>query len=142
MSSQGSKDDEQSQHSGSESGSYHSSDESDYESEICYETFLTPTDSEKKSILAFAYELRTESTFCDVAFLVKGNLFRAHRVIVGSWSRWLRSLLSDGPEEEVVCLDMFTPDAFGCILDYMYGKPFQFSVDVSWYYSSKVTPMQ
>jgi hypothetical protein len=58
-------------------------------------------------------------------------LFRAHRVIVGSWSRWLRSLLSDGPEEEVVCLDMFTPDAFGSILDYMYGKPFQFSVDVS-----------
>lgn len=106
-------------------------DDSDYESEISYETFLTPSDSEKKSILAFAYELRTESTFCDVAFLVKGNLFRAHRVIVGSWSRWLRSLLSDGPEEEVVCLDMFTPTAFGNILDYMYGKPFQFSVDVS-----------
>ena len=106
-------------------------DEQSYESEICYDTYLAPTDSEKKNILAFALELRNEATFCDVAFLVKGSLFRAHRVIVGSWSRWLRAVLSDGPEEEVVCLDMFTPEAFGNILDYMYGKPFQFSVDVS-----------
>jgi hypothetical protein len=124
--------------------SVHSNDEQDVEvddqeqdyddedlSEICYDTYLNPTDTEKKSILSFALELRNESTFCDVAFLVKGTLFRAHRVIVGSWSRWLRALLSDGPEEEVVCLDMFTPEAFGDILDYMYGKPFLFGVDVS-----------
>ena len=106
-------------------------EESNYSSEIEYDTYLAPTDTEKKNILAFALELRNESTFCDVAFLVKGNLFRAHRVIVGSWSRWLRALLSEGPEEEVVCLDMFTPEAFGAILDYMYGKPFLFGVDVS-----------
>ena len=110
-------------------------DDQSYESEISYDTYLAPTDTEKKNILAFALELRNEATFCDVAFLVKGSLFRAHRVIVGSWSRWLRAVLSDGPEEEVVCLDMFTPEAFGNILDYMYGKPFHFSVDVSIYFA-------
>lgn len=103
-----------------------------YEEELpepVYEVSLSPSDSEKRNILAFALELRNESTFCDVAFLVKGSLFRAHRVIVASWSRWLRALLSEGPDDEVVCLDMFTTEAFSMILDYMYGKPLLFKVD-------------
>lgn len=56
-------------------------------------------------------------------------MFRAHRVIVSSWSRWLRSLLTESPEEEVIALDIFDPDSFGAILDYMYGKPLAFSLE-------------
>jgi hypothetical protein len=76
---------------------------------------------EKTLLLKMMKELRAESSFCDVAFLCQGVLFRAHRVIVSGWSRWLRALLSDGHDEEVVSLDVFHPEALRAVLDYMYG---------------------
>jgi hypothetical protein len=46
------------------------------------------------------------------------------------WSRWLRALLTEAPNEEMVNLDFFEPKAFGQILNYMYGKPLPFSIEV------------
>ena len=45
-------------------------------------TFLVSDDQEKISILLSAYDIRNETTFCDVTFLVQGHLYRAHRIIV------------------------------------------------------------
>lgn len=55
--------------------------------EVAYETdvpILTVTagDNEKGSVFRGCLNMRNEAAFCDVAFLVQGTLFRAHRVIV------------------------------------------------------------
>lgn len=99
------------------------------------EAQLLPCESEKKHILLMFNTMRKESFFCDVAFICHGVLFRAHRVVVSSWSRWLRALLCESPDEEVVALDFFEPDAFGAALDYMYGVPLIMNVEVVIYYS-------
>ena len=44
--------------------------------------------------------------------------------------RWLRALLCEGPDEEVVALDVFGPAAFGLVLDYMYGSQLGISMEV------------
>ena len=79
---------------------------------IIFDTAVIPSEYEKSSVLKGFSEMRADSTFCDVSFLCQGVLFRAHRVIVSSWSRWLKALLMDGDDQEVVPLDMFHPDAF------------------------------
>ena len=94
------------------------------------EAQLLPCESEKKHILSMFYTMRKDSFFCDVAFVCNGVLFRAHRVVVSSWSRWLRALLCESPDEEVVSLDFFDPVAFGAALDYMYGVPLTITVEV------------
>ena len=43
---------------------------------------LTPKFSEQLHIFSAAQEMRNEAAFCDVSFVVKGNLFRAHKIIV------------------------------------------------------------
>ena len=53
--------------------------------------------------------------------------------IFSSWSRWLFALLSEGPDQEIVSLDVFTPNEFGAVLDYMYGEPLEFALAVSIY---------
>lgn len=92
---------------------------------------LLPGEGEKKQMLAMFQEMRKESFFCDVAFLCHGILFRAHRVVVSSWSRWLRALLCESPDEEVVSVDLFEPASFGAILDYMYGVPLKVTVETA-----------
>lgn len=105
--------------------------EQDEDSKIEYaEAQLLPCEAEKKHILSMFYVMRKDSFFCDVAFVCNGVLFRAHRVVVSSWSRWLRALLCESPDEEVVSLDFFDPTAFGAALDYMYGVPLTISVEV------------
>ena len=94
------------------------------------EAQLLPCESEKKHILQMFYTMRKDSFFCDVAFVCNGVLFRAHRVVVSSWSRWLRALLCESPDEEVVSLDFFDATAFGAALDYMYGVPLTITVEV------------
>jgi hypothetical protein len=107
---------------------------------------LAPKFSEQLHIFSAAQDMRNEAAFCDVSFVVKGNLFRAHKIIVrqavgvivchlliasfSAWSRWLRALLIEG-DDEVVTLDIFSPEAFGAVLDYMYGKQLLFSITVS-----------
>lgn len=129
---------------------------------------LIPSDIEKKALLASFTLLRKESLFCDASFLCRGILFRGHRILFASWSRWLRSLLTEGQsqgmkiknnsnqlnnndlsvlnnsmkdlnfdmtsgisEDEVIHLDLFEPDAFGKVLDYMYGVPLLINMNVS-----------
>lgn len=41
------------------------------------------------------------------------------------------ALLSEGDEQEIISLDLFTPTEFGAILDYMYGQPLDFTLEVS-----------
>lgn len=94
------------------------------------DAFLIPSDNEKKAVLAAFDTMRKESLFCDISFVCQGVLFRAHRVIVSSWSRWLRAFLSESPEEEVLSLDIFEPLAFRAVLDYMYGVALEISVKV------------
>jgi hypothetical protein len=103
----------------------------DENSQIEYaEAQLLPSEVEKKHILSMFYTMRKDSFFCDVAFVCNGVLFRAHRVVVSSWSRWLRALLCESPDEEVVSLDFFDATAFGAALDYMYGVPLTITVEV------------
>jgi hypothetical protein len=117
---------------------------------MIFDSIVVASPYEKASILKMFTELRAEGSFCDVAFLCQGVLFRAHRVIVryvcydqfahsytdirvnmhSSWSRWLRALLTEGSDEEVVSLDVFDPDAFGKVLDYMYGAELVVSLEV------------
>jgi hypothetical protein len=94
-----------------------------------YDTQLTIADSEKNALLKSFCEMRNEVTFCDIAFLCQGVLLRAHRVIVSSWSRWLRALLFAGAGDEVVTVDVLEPDSFASVLDYMYGLPLTFSIE-------------
>lgn len=57
------------------------------------------------------------------------HAIRCHKVIVSSWSRWLRSLLLEGADE-VLSLDIFDPTALGAVLDYMYGTALTITVEV------------
>lgn len=94
-----------------------------------YDTKLTIADSEKNALLKSFCEMRNELIFCDIVFLCQGVLFRAHRVIVSSWSRWLRALLFAGSDDEVVTVDVLSPDSFAAVLNYMYGLPLIFSIE-------------
>jgi hypothetical protein len=61
-----------------------------------------------------------------------------HPTQVSAWSRWLRALLSEScystnsspTSDEVVAMDLFESDSFGAVLDYMYGKPLNLTVEV------------
>ncbi len=100
------------------------------EEEEKIDVLLIPSDQEKKAILASFDVMRKDFLFCDVTFMVQGILFRAHRVVVSSWSRWMKAFLCDAPEEEVMTLDAFAPDAFQAVLDYMYGQPLTLTIEV------------
>ena len=97
------------------------------------EAHLLPCESEKKYILSMFEKLRKDNHFCDVVFQCHGSVFHAHRVIVSSWSRWLRALLCEASskEDNILTLDFFDATAFGYVLDYMYGIPLMINVDVS-----------
>lgn len=97
---------------------------------VVFDGAVIPSDSEKGLVLRMFADLRGEGSFCDVSFLCQGVLFRAHRVLVSSWSRWLRALLTEAPDEEVVSLDIFDPEAFSMVLDYMYGTQLTVSYQV------------
>jgi len=98
-----------------------------YEAEVPILT-VSAGENEKGSVFRDFLNMRNEASFCDVAFVVQGTLFRAHRVVVSSWSRWLFAMLSEGPDQEIVSLDVFSPQEFGAVLDYMYGEPLEFSL--------------
>lgn len=102
-------------------------DEVVFEAEVPILT-VSAGENEKGSVFRDFLNMRNEASFCDVAFVVQGTLFRAHRVVVSSWSRWLFAMLSEGPDQEIVSLDVFSPQEFGAVLDYMYGEPLEFSL--------------
>jgi hypothetical protein len=61
--------------------SFEEDDEIVYETEVPILT-VSPGDNEKGSVFREFLDMRNEASFCDVAFLVQGTLFRAHRVVV------------------------------------------------------------
>ncbi len=125
------KDNEEESHLDDDDHEHTEEEENDEkEDEDNVEALLIPSDQEKKGILASFDAMRKDSLFCDVAFVSQGVLFRCHRVVVSSWSRWMRTFLCDSPEEEILSLDIFAPDAFGAVLDYMYGYPLQVTEQV------------
>ena len=93
---------------------------------------LLSSDQEKSRVLIMFKDLRNDGMFCDITFLCQGHEFRAHRVVVSAWSRWLRALLcEEQPSEDVIHLDVFDPLSFGKVLDYMYGVPLSVSIDTA-----------
>lgn len=68
---------------------YFDDNDNDHENDddIVYETEIpiltvSPGENEKGSVFRDFLNMRNEASFCDVAFLVQGTLFRAHRVVV------------------------------------------------------------
>lgn len=96
--------------------------------EIISSANISPSDREKSGILVNCAEMRKDSCFHDITFSCQGFLIRAHKIIVSSWSRWLKSLLIEGINNEFVSLDVFSPDALNAVIDYMYGIPLELSV--------------
>lgn len=71
-------------------------------------------------------EQRCQELFCDCNILVEGQLFRAHRNVLFASSGYFRMLLSQGsdgnPEEPVsASFDVFSPETFTVILDFIYS---------------------
>jgi hypothetical protein len=64
----------------------HFSQDDDYRGEQEEEYIFTtsPTENEKSTSMVSLFDMRNDAAFCDVAFLVHGCLFRAHKVIVRS----------------------------------------------------------
>jgi hypothetical protein len=62
--------------------SQHQDHEDDQNQEMTYVLTTSPTENEKYSSLLSLFDMRNDAAFCDVAFLVHGCLFRAHKVIV------------------------------------------------------------
>ncbi len=112
------------------SDDHEENDDDDEEEEVTIEASLIPSDQEKRALLASFDTMRKDSLFCDVAFVCRGTLFRAHRVVISSWSRWMRTFLIDSPPEEVLSMDIFEPKAFQAVIDYMYGQPLYLKVEV------------
>lgn len=94
------------------------------------EVFIIASEGEKKSVLSSFDAMRRDGLFCDVAFICNGVLFRGHKIILSGWSRWMRAFLCDSPEEEVLSLDIFDPEAFRAVMDYMYGSPLHLTIEV------------
>lgn len=116
------------------------------------EVELVPKDSERIAATKMFADMRAEGTFCDVTFSVRGILYRAHSVIICAWSRYLRSVILTKEEARgatrmnVQSMDAarisviewtlpsifldFKPEAFGAVLDYIYGFPIKLTVEV------------
>lgn len=89
-----------------------------------YDGNILSSDQEKSKVLIMFKDLRSDGMFCDITFLCQGKEFHAHKVVVSAWSRWLRALLcEEQPTEDRISVDVFDPQSFGKIIDYMYGVP-------------------
>ena len=62
--------------------------------------------SEAQRCFQHMMDIRQDGAFCDVTFVVKGNEFRAHKVVVSGWSRWLHGILAEAPNDDIVTLDV------------------------------------
>ena len=57
-------------------------EEEEQEEEEEYIFTTSPSENEKSTAMISLFDMRNDAAFCDVAFLVHGCLFRAHKVIV------------------------------------------------------------
>ncbi|KAK7142358.1 hypothetical protein R3I94_011890 [Phoxinus phoxinus] len=68
---------------------------------------------------------RQQELFCDCNVLVEGQIFRAHRNVLYGSSGYFRMLLSQGSKDTLesvsASFDVFSPDIFAIILDFIYS---------------------
>lgn len=68
---------------------------------------------------------RQQELFCDCNVLVEGQIFRAHRNVLYGSSGYFRMLLSQGAKDTLesvnASFDVFSPDIFSIILDFIYS---------------------
>ena len=83
MNDQADVNDEQGSQQGSRANESEKSSELDaFNRGVILDSVVVASVFEKASLLKMFNELRTEGTFCDVAFLCQGVLFRAHKIVV------------------------------------------------------------
>uniref|UniRef100_A0A4W5MS52 Zinc finger and BTB domain containing 8A n=1 Tax=Hucho hucho TaxID=62062 RepID=A0A4W5MS52_9TELE len=68
---------------------------------------------------------RRQELFCDCNVLVEGQLFKAHRNVLFGSSGYFRMLLSHGADDNAepvsTSFEVFSPDTFTVILDFIYS---------------------
>ena len=69
--------------------SYVGHDTNEYVEEMNPVLSVKSSEHEKSASFRSALDMRNEASFCDVAFLVQGCLFRAHKIIVRCVTRTL-----------------------------------------------------
>ncbi|XP_028294290.1 zinc finger and BTB domain-containing protein 8A [Gouania willdenowi] len=83
------------------------------------------TVSHQSNLLKQLNQQRRQELFCDCSVLVEGQLFRAHRNVLFASSGYFRMLLSQGPEGLLdsvnATFDVFSPETFTVILDFIYS---------------------
>lgn len=83
------------------------------------------TVAHQSNLLKQLNQQRRQELFCDCSVLVEGQLFRAHRNVLFASSGYFRMLLSQGPDElsdsVSATFDVFSPDTFTVILDFIYS---------------------
>lgn len=81
--------------------------------------------SHQSSLLKQLNQQRRQELFCDCSVLVEGQLFRAHRNVLFASSGYFRMLLSQSPEglsdSVSATFDVFSPETFSVILDFIYS---------------------
>ncbi|XP_071380841.1 zinc finger and BTB domain-containing protein 8A [Centroberyx affinis] len=83
------------------------------------------TAAHQSNLLKQLNQQRRQELFCDCSVLVEGQLFRAHRNVLFASSGYFRMLLSQGAEglsDSVnATFDVFSPETFTVILDFIYS---------------------
>lgn len=83
------------------------------------------TVAHQSNLLKQLNQQRHQELFCDCSVLVEGQLFRAHRNVLFASSGYFRMLLSqgsDGLSDSVnATFDVFSPETFTVILDFIYS---------------------
>lgn len=89
------------------------------------------TTSHQSCLLKQLDQQRRQELFCDCNILVEGHLFRAHRNVLFGSSGYFRMLLSQGAkdcaETASASFDVFNPDTFTVILDFVYSGHLELS---------------
>lgn len=83
------------------------------------------TASHQSCLLKQLDQQRRQDLFCDCNVLVEGHLFKAHRNVLFGSSGYFRMLLTQGAKDCVepasASFDVFSPDTFTVILDFVYS---------------------
>lgn len=83
------------------------------------------TVAHQSNLLKQLNQQRRQELFCDCSVLVEGQLFRAHRNVLFASSGYFRMLLSQGPnglsDSVNATFDVFSPETFTVILDFIYS---------------------
>ncbi|KAG5266047.1 hypothetical protein AALO_G00249220 [Alosa alosa] len=83
------------------------------------------TSSHQSCLLKQLDQQRRQDLFCDCNVLVEGHLFKAHRNVLFGSSGYFRMLLTQGAkdcaEPASASFDVFSPETFTVILDFVYS---------------------